>query len=59
MKVIEPTDEKLNAAIILKKKEMIEYAKYYGMTDSRTVICSQQLDRLLNQQDKTSLSLTG
>jgi stage 0 sporulation regulatory protein len=59
MKVIKPAEAKLNSAIINKQKEMLECAKRYGMTDRRTVLCSQQLDVLLNKQLKPSLSLTG
>lgn len=39
----------LLSAITLKKREMYIKAKYFGMTDSRVVSCSQQLDSLLNR----------
>ncbi|WP_101843533.1 aspartyl-phosphate phosphatase Spo0E family protein [Halobacillus sp. Marseille-P3879] len=40
---------KLAEDIQVKKKEMIELGNRYGLTDRRTVRCSQQLDHLLNR----------
>ncbi|MCP3026558.1 aspartyl-phosphate phosphatase Spo0E family protein [Halobacillus sp. A5] len=39
----------LDKHIQVKKKEMIELGSRYGLTDRRTVKCSQQLDHLLNR----------
>ncbi|MFC4559029.1 Spo0E family sporulation regulatory protein-aspartic acid phosphatase [Virgibacillus kekensis] len=41
-------NDDLLIAITIKKKEMIELGMKYGLTDRRTVACSQQLDNLLN-----------
>ncbi|MFD2761593.1 aspartyl-phosphate phosphatase Spo0E family protein [Lentibacillus juripiscarius] len=38
----------LQMAISKKRKEMIELGEMYGLTDKRTINCSQQLDTLLN-----------
>lgn len=38
----------LSASISAKKQEMIELGLKYGLTDERTIKCSQQLDVLLN-----------
>ncbi|KFN03785.1 aspartyl-phosphate phosphatase Spo0E family protein [Bacillus clarus] len=35
-------------AIEKKREKMIYFAERYGITSQRTVICSQELDRLLN-----------
>ncbi len=35
--------------IKIKKKKMYKKAKRYGLTDERTVHCSQELDVLLNK----------
>ncbi|MFD2629445.1 Spo0E family sporulation regulatory protein-aspartic acid phosphatase [Oceanobacillus kapialis] len=59
MIVIEPIDKKLNTAIMMKQEEMLEYARRYGMTDPRTVTCSQQLDRILNKQENSSFPLAA
>ncbi|AUJ25357.1 aspartyl-phosphate phosphatase Spo0E family protein [Virgibacillus dokdonensis] len=48
MKVIDPNPSRLAASIHDKKKEMITLGLKYGLTDRRTVKCSQQLDKLLN-----------
>ncbi|MGV3464532.1 MAG: aspartyl-phosphate phosphatase Spo0E family protein [Heyndrickxia sp.] len=32
-----------------KREEMIDLGKSYGLTDKKTVACSQQLDELLNE----------
>lgn len=32
-----------------KREEMIDLGKCYGLTDKKTVACSQQLDELLNE----------
>ncbi|WP_349305551.1 aspartyl-phosphate phosphatase Spo0E family protein [Bacillus sp. FJAT-49736] len=32
-----------------KREEMIDLGKCYGLTDKKTVACSQQLDELLNK----------
>jgi len=32
-----------------KREEMIDLGKCYGLTDKKTVACSQQLDDLLNE----------
>nr|WP_256558291.1 aspartyl-phosphate phosphatase Spo0E family protein [Halobacillus sp. A1] len=40
----------MSKAILIKKREMIELGTRYGLTDVRTVRCSQQLDDLLNRQ---------
>jgi len=32
-----------------KREEMINLGKCYGLTDKKTVACSQQLDELLNE----------
>ncbi|RYG71978.1 aspartyl-phosphate phosphatase Spo0E family protein [Lentibacillus lipolyticus] len=42
----------LYMAIANKRKEMIELGKKYGLTDQRTIKCSQQLDMLLNIDEK-------
>ncbi|WP_164669802.1 aspartyl-phosphate phosphatase Spo0E family protein [Virgibacillus doumboii] len=39
----------LKTAISNKKKEMIELGGKYGLGDSRTIECSQELDKLLNK----------
>lgn len=39
--------------IKLKKREMYWSAKRFGFTDSRVVICSQDLDILLNRYQET------
>ncbi|SFB28253.1 Spo0E like sporulation regulatory protein [Lentibacillus halodurans] len=46
----EPTQQVLRTAISNKKREMIDLGMKYGLTDKRTVQCSQQLDYLLNLQ---------
>ncbi len=51
MKVIEPKSSHLSATINRKKKEMVTLGLKYGLTDWRTVKCSQQLDTLLNLQN--------
>ncbi|WP_077296430.1 aspartyl-phosphate phosphatase Spo0E family protein [Virgibacillus pantothenticus] len=50
MKVIKPDPTRLAARISKKKQEMIALGLKYGLTDRRTVKCSQQLDTLLNLQ---------
>lgn len=47
--LIEPTRHDLLMAILYKKEEMIEMGMDYGLSDNRTLKCSQQLDDLLNQ----------
>lgn len=46
-----------------KRQEMITYAKQYGYCAKETVKCSQELDKLLNQQwkfhKKTTLHSTS
>ncbi|WP_245807731.1 aspartyl-phosphate phosphatase Spo0E family protein [Halobacillus massiliensis] len=49
-KIMKPTPYKQTKAIQNKRKEMIELGLKYGLTDNRTVKCSQQLDELLNRQ---------
>lgn len=46
--LIELVHSELPTEILLKKKEMIELGEIYGLTDTRTIKCSQQLDHLLN-----------
>ncbi|GAA0439990.1 hypothetical protein GCM10008983_16170 [Lentibacillus halophilus] len=43
--------EILKMAITNKKEEMIKLGVTYGLTDQHTIICSQQLDTLLNLFD--------
>ncbi|MFC7060361.1 Spo0E family sporulation regulatory protein-aspartic acid phosphatase [Halobacillus seohaensis] len=50
-KIIEPSQYNLSTAIIVKKQEMIKLGNKYGLTDIRTVKCSQQLDKLLNRYE--------
>ncbi|CDQ42007.1 MULTISPECIES: aspartyl-phosphate phosphatase Spo0E family protein [Virgibacillus] len=60
MKIVEPKVTRLSKAISKKKKEMIELGLKYGLTDKRTVKCSQQLDTLLNLQNNLKpVYLTG
>lgn len=40
--------------IILKKKVMYHRAKHFGYTHSSVVACSQELDVLLNQYQKSN-----
>ncbi len=40
----------LTSYIMKKKREMIDLGMTYGLSDYRTVICSQELDQLLNLQ---------
>ncbi|WP_139343292.1 aspartyl-phosphate phosphatase Spo0E family protein [Virgibacillus siamensis] len=50
----------LSAAVSAKKQEMIELGLKYGLTDERTIKCSQQLDTLLNiHVDGERFCLTG
>jgi stage 0 sporulation regulatory protein len=39
--------------IILKKKVMYHRAKHFGLTHSSVILCSQELDMLLNQYHET------
>ncbi|ALX48865.1 aspartyl-phosphate phosphatase Spo0E family protein [Lentibacillus amyloliquefaciens] len=56
----ETTQQIIGMAIAVKKKEMIDLGMTYGLTDTRTIQCSQHLDGLLNlYTDKHSLELTG
>jgi len=57
----EQTRENLKAAISIKRREMIELGMKYGLTDKRTIRCSQQLDSLLNlyKYKKNNYVLTG
>ncbi|GAA0417396.1 MAG: aspartyl-phosphate phosphatase Spo0E family protein [Bacillota bacterium] len=50
MEIIESKSTNLSKRIDSKKREMIELGLKYGLTDSRTIRCSQQLDSLLNMQ---------
>jgi hypothetical protein len=43
---------KLSHLIEIQRLKMILLAKREGLTSSRTVQCSQQLDKLLNEQQK-------
>lgn len=55
----EPFRQLLKFQITLKKKEMIELGMKYGLTDKRTIQCSQKLDYLLNlysREDKFELT---
>lgn len=45
----EITSYDLSIAILHKKEEMIKIGMIYGLSDKRTLKCSQQLDNLLNQ----------
>lgn len=50
----------LSAAISAKKQEMIELGLKYGLSDERTIKCSQQLDALLNiHVNEEPFCLTG
>ncbi|WP_174616051.1 aspartyl-phosphate phosphatase Spo0E family protein [Virgibacillus ihumii] len=50
----------LSTAVSAKKQEMIELGLKYGLTDERTIKCSQQLDVLLNiYVDNERFGLTG
>jgi asparagine synthetase B (glutamine-hydrolysing) len=44
-----PSDYHVPDNIAIKKKEMIELGKKYGLKDERTIKCSQQLDQLMNR----------
>lgn len=62
MQVFEPvpTQQILGTQISIKKMEMIELGRKYGLTDKRTIQCSQQLDHLLNLYRRgKDLELTG
>lgn len=55
-----PTRENLKAAISIKRQEMIELGMNFGLTDNRTIKCSQQLDNLLNlYKSRNKFDLTG
>ncbi|QKY68383.1 aspartyl-phosphate phosphatase Spo0E family protein [Lentibacillus sp. CBA3610] len=50
----------LKFQILCKKREMIDLGMKYGLTDQRTIQCSQQLDYLLNLYSKENkLEPTG
>ncbi|MFD1361827.1 aspartyl-phosphate phosphatase Spo0E family protein [Lentibacillus salinarum] len=56
----EPTRQNLKKAISFKRKEMINLGMKYGLTDKRTIKCSQQLDNLLNlHKTRKRYDLTG
>lgn len=58
--VKEPTGFDLSKAIAAKKKEMLKLGMEHGLTDSRTLKCSQQLDLLINKHlNERQLSSTG
>ncbi|HLR60943.1 MAG TPA: aspartyl-phosphate phosphatase Spo0E family protein [Lentibacillus sp.] len=62
MKVFEakPQQSGLEMAILAKQKEMIEAGLTYGLTDQKTIRCSQQLDKLLNMyKSNRDFELTG
>jgi stage 0 sporulation regulatory protein len=44
--------QNLRVYILKKKREMIYLGMTYGLSDHRTIICSQELDQLLNMQLK-------
>ncbi|MEC5425029.1 aspartyl-phosphate phosphatase Spo0E family protein [Virgibacillus sp. C22-A2] len=46
---MEVNQSELAAAILIKKREMVELGMTYGLLDERTIKCSQQLDDLLNK----------
>ncbi|GGK02093.1 hypothetical protein GCM10007063_25440 [Lentibacillus kapialis] len=57
---ISPKNPGLEMAILAKKSEMIETGLTYGLTDQKTINCSQQLDKLLNMyQVHRDFDLTG
>lgn len=47
--LMESTRYDLPTAILHKKEEMIKIGMNFGLSDKRTLKCSQQLDDLLNQ----------
>ncbi|WP_164215635.1 aspartyl-phosphate phosphatase Spo0E family protein [Virgibacillus sp. YIM 98842] len=51
-----PSDFHVPDNIVIKKKEMIELGKKYGLKDERTIKCSQQLDQLMNKYYINNLS---
>lgn len=55
----EPTLQVLGVAIAVKKKEMIDLGMTYGLTDVRTIQCSQHLDYLLNLYTGKNYGMTG
>ncbi|MGW8903918.1 aspartyl-phosphate phosphatase Spo0E family protein, partial [Heyndrickxia sporothermodurans] len=38
--------------IQVKREEMIQLGKRYGLTNDKTIFCSQELDELLNEYQK-------
>ncbi|WP_245544974.1 aspartyl-phosphate phosphatase Spo0E family protein [Lentibacillus jeotgali] len=60
MEAFEAKQSGLEMAILIKKREMIETGLTYGLTDQKTIKCSQQLDKLLNMYKSTGdFKLTG
>ncbi|TFJ91768.1 aspartyl-phosphate phosphatase Spo0E family protein [Lentibacillus salicampi] len=56
----EPTWQNLKVAISVKRREMIDLGMRYGLTDKRTLECSQELDNLLNlYKNRIQYNLTG
>lgn len=56
MQLYTPVNYVLSTAVSFKKQEMIDLGTKYGLSDSRTIECSQELDELLNQYENAGKS---
>ncbi|WP_153126167.1 aspartyl-phosphate phosphatase Spo0E family protein [Peribacillus tepidiphilus] len=54
--MIEKTLELLSNEIHMKRQEMMSHANKYGLTNDKTILFSQELDKLINEYQQIKRS---